>query len=217
MFFRRRIVNKDQLVDLAYNFIEENGYESLNEVNLAKKTHISKKKIREIASLEEIKRLVFHKANEFYNRSLEEALKMSIPMKNVTLNSIIFASKHKNLFLFLIHMFATHTQEEYNFMNITNNTFENTVKELYGLSEDASKNYVTVMSVYTFGLCLLSANSNGSLNMSSYASKLFDLSYAMCKTYYEHPELMNPKFDKEILFRDLVKSIAIDKAKKDEC
>ena len=27
----------------------------------------------------------------------------------------------------------------------------------------------------------------------------------------------NPKFDKEILFRDLVKSIAIDKAKKDEC
>ena len=123
MFFRRRIVNKDQLVDLAYNFIEENGYESLNEVNLAKKTHISKKKIREIASLEEIKRLVFHKANEFYNRSLEEALKMSIPMKNVTLNSIIFASKHKNLFLFLIHMFATHTQEEYNFMNITNNTF----------------------------------------------------------------------------------------------
>ena len=42
MFFRRRIVNKDQLVDLAYNFIEENGYESLNEVSLAKKTHISK-------------------------------------------------------------------------------------------------------------------------------------------------------------------------------
>lgn len=104
-------ITKDMIIEDAFRIVREEGAENLNVRSIAKRLGCSTQPVLyAFASVEEVKKAVYRKADEFHSAYLMN-LQGDNPFKEIGFQYIRFGAKEKNLFRFLFQTneFAGHS------------------------------------------------------------------------------------------------------------
>lgn len=156
------IINKDQLLQVAKNMVEQKGIESINARDLAKAAGISTKPIyRLYDSLETLKKDL----NEIIKREYDEFITKRVDNKNALITLCVayveFAQMHKNYFR---SMFLSNNLKWHSIDNVLNEKWnQSTIINLVNkqnLTFEEAKNLFMNVWVYANGLATLIASND---------------------------------------------------------
>lgn len=95
-------LTKEEIISVAVALINEEGYESFNARNLAKKLQVSTKPLyRVYKSMDEIKTDVDSEIYNVYDNYVNENIDQKNPLLSICISYVEFAQKYKNLFVSL--------------------------------------------------------------------------------------------------------------------
>ena len=160
---RKAIFTKDEIIEKAFLFVREKGFENLSARNLAKHMGISTGPFfSAFKSFEEIENLVIRKAKDFYKDNyFLPSLKDKIPFKSIGYNYIRFAKEEPKLFKIA---FRKEKEEENHYLpsyNENNKEALSVIMKAYNMDEKSAKKLFNNMSIYCFGLATLFAEGAG--------------------------------------------------------
>ena len=157
-------IEKEELLEAAFQLVKENGIEKLNARDLAKKCNCSVHPIfRTFQSMEGLKEAVYKKTEELYNdRMLNNQRNPEDGFLSFGLNYIDFAKNEKNLFKLL---FMTDAFKEQSIMDIVGNTqgddeIIHMLCQRTGLCEASAKELYAGIWITTHGIAAMFATNN---------------------------------------------------------
>lgn len=152
--------NRQQIIDTAFEMVRENGVESLNARNLARRIGCSTQPLfYNFSTMEELLASVIYKANEFYHSYIWQAMSEAKypPYKASGMAYIQFAKDERNLFNLLFMRDRTNEK-----VDVQNANFEEIVSMLmtnYGLSHDEAQFFHLEMWAVVHGIAAMQATS----------------------------------------------------------
>lgn len=152
--------NRQQIIDTAFEMVRENGVESLNARNLARRIGCSTQPLfYNFSTMEELLTSVIYKANEFYHSYVWQAMSETKypPYKASGMAYIQFAKDERNLFNLLFMRDRTNEKED-----VQNASFEEIVSMLmanYGLPHEEAQLFHLEMWSVVHGIAAMQATS----------------------------------------------------------
>lgn len=152
--------NRQQIIDTAFEMVRENGVESLNARNLARRIGCSTQPLfYNFSTMEELLESVIAKANEFYHSYIWQAMSETKypPYKASGMAYIQFAKDERNLFNLLFMRDRTNEKED-----VQNASFEEIVSMLmanYGLPHEEAQLFHLEMWSVVHGIAAMQATS----------------------------------------------------------
>lgn len=152
--------NRQQIIDTAFEMVRENGVESLNARNLARRIGCSTQPLfYNFSTMEELLASVIYKANEFHHSYIWQAISETKypPYKASGMAYIQFAKDERNLFNLLFMRDRTNEKED-----VQNASFEEIVSMLmtnYGLTHEEAQLFHLEMWSVVHGIAAMQATS----------------------------------------------------------
>ena len=172
--------NRQQIIDTAFEIVQENGVDSLNARTLARRIGCSTQPLfYNFSTMEELLESVIAKANEFYHSYIWEAMSEAKypPYKASGMAYIQFAKDERNLFNLLF--MRDRTDEK---VDVQNANFEEIVSMLvtnYGLSHDEATLFHLEMWAVVHGIASMQATSFLNLDTEMISTCLTDVFEAL--------------------------------------
>lgn len=152
--------NRQQIIDTAFEMVRENGVESLNARNLARRIGCSTQPLfYNFSTMEGLLASVIYKANEFYHSYIWQAMSESKypPYKASGMAYIQFSKDERNLFNLLFMRDRTNEKED-----VQNASFEEIVSMLmanYDLPHEEAQLFHLEMWSVVHGIAAMQATS----------------------------------------------------------
>lgn len=152
--------NRQQIIDTAFEMVRENGVESLNARNLARRIGCSTQPLfYNFSTMEKLLASVIYKANEFYHSYVWQAMSETKypPYKASGMAYIQFAKDERNIFNLLFMRDRTNEKED-----VQNASFEEIVSMLmtnYGLPHEEAQLFHLEMWSVVHGIATMQATS----------------------------------------------------------
>ena len=176
----RAKTNRQQIIDTAFEMVRENGVESLNARNLARRIGCSTQPLfYNFSTMEELLASVIYKANEFYHSYIWQAMSETKypPYKASGMAYIQFAKDERNLFNLLFMRDRTNEKED-----VQNASFEEIVSMLmanYGLPHEEAQLFHLEMWAVVHGIASMQATSFLNLDAEMISTCLTDVFEAL--------------------------------------
>lgn len=156
----RTIFEKEQVLNIAYNIVEKEGFEGLNARKIAKELNASVHPIfKHFKDMEELKKAVYEKIYSKYQEYMLNGINEEQAYKKMGLSYIKFAKDHPEFFK-IIFMQKTNLNAE-NFI-MADNAGDDVIKKgqiLTGLSFEEQKKFHVKVWIFTHGIaCLVATN-----------------------------------------------------------
>lgn len=172
--------NRQQIIDTAFEMVRENGVESLNARNLARRIGCSTQPLfYNFSTMEELLASVIYKANEFYHSYTWQAMSESKypPYKASGMAYIQFSKDERNLFNLLFMRDRTNEKED-----VQNASFEEIVSMLmanYDLPHEEAQLFHLEMWSVVHGIAAMQATSFLNLDTEMISTCLTDVFEAL--------------------------------------
>ena len=156
----RTIFEKEQVLNIAYNIVEKEGFEGLNARKIAKALNASVHPIfKHFKDMEELKKAVYEKIYAKYQEYMLKGATEENAYKKMGLSYIKFAKDYPEFFK-IIFMQKTNLNAE-NFI-MADNVGDDVIKKgqiLTGLSFEEQKKFHVKVWIFTHGIaCLVATN-----------------------------------------------------------
>ncbi len=153
---------KEQIIDTAFNLVEQQGIDALTARNLGKELGCSSAPIfTAFDNMEEVQLSVAKKAFALYSDYIAEGLKDAIPFKGSGRAYVRFAIDHPLLFRFLFMSKGNGETTHYLPSGDENSpAILAVIMNSYDISEEDAKRLYNHLSIYTYGLGVLFAQGN---------------------------------------------------------
>ena len=151
---------KEQIRDIAYEMVKEQGEDSLTARNLATRLRTSTAPIfTAFSGIEEVQNEVKKKAWALYCEYIKEGMKSEIPFKGTGLMYIRFAKDEPNLFKMLFMKGVREDNPTHYFPSGDTNEpmVRGEVENKYGLDEERARKLYNHLSVYVHGIAVMCA------------------------------------------------------------
>ena len=150
---------REEIIDVAYEIVKENGIDSLNARSLAKKLGGSVQLIyHNFTDMNELIEEVKEKIHIKYKESLEQATDKKYPYLAKGMSYVKFAKDYPEFYKILFMQESDMNIDEFFEVDkSTNENVMNSITKIFNVSEEKLKDFHTKVWIFTHGLACLTA------------------------------------------------------------
>ncbi|MBQ7670066.1 MAG: TetR/AcrR family transcriptional regulator [Clostridia bacterium] len=198
---------KDEIVDAAVAVASEKGMEALTAREVAAALAVSTRPIFTwFDTMEELKAAVYDRVMERYREYLERGLAQPIPFFGVWQQYIRFANEQPELYKLLyltkaggVSGGATEA------LRFSQELVRPSIMRIYNMDAATADKYFLHLWLTAFSFATLIVTDDCPYTEEEMLTIGTEVSLAVCKAYKEVPGLAKGEFDKDAIFRELVK------------
>ena len=199
---------KEEIVSAALGVVREKGIESLTTRAVAAVLGVSTRPIfTYYSSVEQLKADVYECAKQRYREYIERGLAEDIPFFGVGTQYIRFAKEEPQLYRLL---FLTKPGEAAGgaseALRYSQELVRGSIMRIYNMDADTADKYFRDLWLVAFGFATLIVTDDCPFTDSQMNAVLTEVSLSVCKAYKEIPGLPAGDFDRDAIFRGLVKN-----------
>ena len=157
-------------------------------------------------TVEELKREVYIYAKNLYKEYVENGLKAEIPFLGVGLQYLRFAKDEPNLYKYL---FLTPPDGVrggvMEGLKLSQELARESLMRIYNMDADTADKYFRDLWLVSYGITTMIAIGECPYTDEQISDIFTEFSLSICKAYKEIPGLTEGKFDKDAIFKELVK------------
>lgn len=198
---------KDEIINAAVEITRKNGIDALTARELASKLGVSTRPIfTYFDTMEQLKGEVHNYAKNLYQECIRRGLQEPIPNLGVGQNLIRFAKEepemYKILFLSPIDGAKDSVMEE---LKVSQDLVRDSIISIYKMDADTADKYFRDLWLVAYSFTTLIVTGACPYTDDEISALFTEFSISICKAYKEIPGLPEGNFDKEKIFRELVK------------
>ena len=198
---------KEEIVLAAAEIVRERGIDALTARELAAKLNVSTRPIfTYFDTLEELRKEVYHYAVELYRECIRKGLSEPIPALGVGMHYIRFAKEEPQLYRYLFlsppagvsggAMEALRTSQE---------MVRESVMTIYHMDAVTADRFFRDLWLVAYSFTTLIVTNACPYSDDEISALFTEFSLSICKAYKEIPGLGEGKYDKDAIFRELIK------------
>ena len=183
---KKPIYTKDDILDIAYAMVREEGIEALSARNLAKRMNTSTAPIfTAFSGIDEIVVELAKRAKALYSSYISEGLSNPLPFKGAGMKYIEFAKDEPKLFKFLFMSDNTYVKDTDYLPGGDSNEgrVRTNLEQSHSIDSDTARKIYNHLSIYAHGLAVLYAGQN-SVFSDSETSRLMSEAFFALKAYF---------------------------------
>ena len=198
---------KEEIIDAALKIAGEKGIDALTAREVAARLGVSTRPIFTwYETMDQLKADVHLAAKDLYLGYLEQGLAEPIPFLGIWHQYIRFAKEKPELYklLFLTKPGAI-SGGAMEAMRFSQNLARPSIMQTYNMDADTADKYFRNLWLAAFSFATLIVTDDRSFSDQEIFEIGAELSLSICKAYKEVPGLAEGKYDKDAVFRELVK------------
>ena len=177
---------REEILDIAYQMVREEGIESVSARNLAKKMNTSTAPIfTAFSGIDELIGALASKAHKLYSAYISEGLASELPFKSVGMKYIEFARREPKLFKLLFMSDNTYNKNTGYFPSGDSNEgrIRGSLESYHGVNSELARKIYNHISIYAHGLAVLFAGQNEVFSEEE-TSRLMSEAFLSFKEYF---------------------------------
>lgn len=198
---------KQEIIDAALETVRENGTDGLTARNIARRLGTSSHPIfTYYDTITELKRDVFTAANEIHRKYIGQGLKEKIPFLGVGRKYLAFAKEEPELYRLLYLTKpdgAVGSAAES--LKMSQDMVRESLMGIYNIDAYTADCCYRDLWLVVFSFATLIVTSDCPYTDAQMSAILTEVSLSVCKAYKEIPGLPSGDYDRDALFRELVK------------
>ena len=199
---------REEMVEAAVRVVREKGIDALTAKALASELGVSTQPVFTcFHTIEEAKREVRTAAERVYDRYVEDGLRMKVPFLGVGMQYIHFAKEEPQLYRLLF--LATSEDGSSSVMDAlhhSQNLVRESLQETYHIDAQTADRYYRDMWLVVHSLATLVVTGGCPYSEEEMGHILTGFSVSLCKSIKEIPGFVENKYDRDVIFRELVEN-----------
>ena len=198
---------KKEIIEAALEIAGEKGIEAVTAREVAKKLQVSVGPIfTYFSTMEELKSEVYKFAKERYREYVEFGLSGPIPFLGVGQQYIRFAKEEPELYkLLFLTKPSTASGGAMEALRFSQDLARESLMRIYNMDAHTADCYFRDLWLVVFSFATLIVTDDCPYTDEEMSAVLTEVSLSVCKAYKEIPGLPEGKFDRDAVFRELVK------------
>lgn len=203
----RNKFTREEMVEAAVRVVREKGIDALTAKALASELGVSTQPVFTcFHTIEEAKREVRTAAERMYDSYMEEGLHMKVPFLGVGMQYINFAKEEPQLYRLL---FLTTSEDGsssvMDALHHSQNLVRESLQQTYHIDAQTADRYYRDMWLVVHSLATLVVTGGCPYSEEEMGHILTGFSVSLCKSIKEIPGFVEENYDRDAIFRELVK------------
>lgn len=203
----RNKFTREEMVEAAVRVVREKGIDALTAKALASELGVSTQPVFTcFHTIEEAKREVRTAAERMYDSYMEEGLHMKVPFLGVGMQYINFAKEEPQLYRLL---FLTTSEDGsssvMDALHHSQNLVRESLQQTYHIDAQTADRYYRDMWLVVHSLATLVVTGGCPYSEEEMGHILTGFSVSLCKSIKEIPGFVEDNYDRDAIFRELVK------------
>lgn len=203
----RNKFTREEMVEAAVNVVREKGIDALTAKALASELGVSTQPVFTcFHTIEEAKREVRTAAERMYDSYMEEGIHMKVPFLGVGMQYINFAKEEPQLYRLL---FLTTSEDGsssvMDALHHSQNLVRESLQQTYHIDAQTADRYYRDMWLVVHSLATLVVTGGCPYSEEEMGHILTGFSVSLCKSIKEIPGFVEDNYDRDAIFRELVK------------
>lgn len=203
----RNKFTREEMVEAAVRVVREKGIDALTAKALASELGVSTQPVFTcFHTIEEAKREVRTAAERMYDSYMEEGLHMKVPFLGVGMQYINFAKEEPQLYRML---FLTTSEDGsssvMDALHHSQNLVRESLQQTYHIDAQTADRYYRDMWLVVHSLATLVVTGGCPYSEEEMGHILTGFSVSLCKSIKEIPGFVEDNYDRDAIFRELVK------------
>ena len=204
----RNKYTREEMVEAAVRVVQEKGIDALTAKALASELGVSTQPVFTcFHTIEEAKREVRSAAERVYDKYVEEGLRMKVPFLGVGMQYIHFAKEEPQLYRLLF--LTTNEEGNSSVMDALYHSQElvrESLQQTYHIDAQSADRYFRDMWLVVHSLATLVVTGGCPYSEEEMGHILTGFSVSLCKSIKEIPGFVENKYDRDVIFRELVEN-----------
>ena len=197
----------DEIIEAAVKITRTKGIDAVTAREVGATLGVSSRPLfTYFDTVEELKREVYLYAKNLYKEYVENGLKAEIPFLGVGQQYLRFAKEEPNLYKYL---FLTPPDGVrggvMEGLKLSQDLARESLMRIYNMDADTADKYFRDLWLVAYGFTTMIAIGECPYNDEQISAIFTEFSLSICKAYKEIPGLPDGKFDKDAIFKELVK------------
>ncbi len=198
---------KEDIIDAALNIARRKGIDAVTAREVAKELNVSVGPIFTwFETMDQLKAAVYAKAKEMYRGYINKGLSGPIPFLGLGQHYIKFAQDEPELYKLL---FLTRPDNvsggAMEALRFSQDLARESVTRIYNMDGETADKYFRDLWLVVFSFATLIVTDDCPYSDEEMSGILSEVSLSVCKAYKEVPGLPEGRYDKDAIFRELVK------------
>ncbi len=198
---------KEDVIDAAMKIAREKGIDAVTAREVAKELHVSVGPIFTwFDTMDELKTEVYKLAKEYYREYIERGLAGPIPFLGLGQQYLQFAKEEPELYklLFLSRPDRV-TGGAMEALRFSQDLARESITRIYHMDGETADKYFRDLWLVVFSFATLIVTDDCPYTDEQMSAVLTEVSLSVCKAYKEIPGLPEGNFDRDAIFREMVK------------
>ncbi len=198
---------KEEIIKAAVNITREKGIAAVTAREVGAALGVSSRPLfTYFDTVDELKKEVWHFAKNLYEDCVKDGLKSEIPFLGVGQNYIRFAKSEPELYKYLFLNPPDDVKgSAMDGLKLSQNLVRESLMQIYHMDGDTADKYFRDLWLVAYSLTTLIVTGECPYTDEEISALFTEFSVSICKAYKEIPGLPDGNFDKEAIFRELVK------------
>lgn len=198
---------EQEIIEAAVGITREKGISAVTAREVGAALGVSSRPLfTYFDSVEDLKREVYLYAERLYQDCVKEGLKMEIPALGVGLKYIKFAKEEPELYKYLFLSPPDGVKgSSMECLRLSQDLVRESIMNIYNMDAETADKFFRDLWLVAYSFTTLIVTGDCPYSEKEIASILTEFSLSICKAYKEIPGLPKGKFDKDKIFRELVK------------
>ena len=198
---------KEEIVEAAVSITREKGISAVTAREVGAVLGVSSRPLfTYFNSVDELKKEVFIYSENLYRDYVKQGLEMPIPALGVGLQFVRFAKNEPELYRYV---FLTppdlNRGSAMECLRLSQDLVRESIMKIYNMSADTADKYFRDLWLVAYSITTLIVMGDCPYSDEEISALFTEYSVSICKAYKEIPGIIEGNFDKDAVFRELVK------------
>ena len=198
---------KEEIIEAAVNITRKKGISAVTAREVGTALGVSSRPLfTYFDTVDELKKAVWLYAKDLYEECVKNGLKSGIPFLGVGQNYIRFAKEEPELYKYLfLNPPADVKGSAMDVLKLSQDLVRESLMRIYNMDGDTADKYFRDLWLVAYSITTLIVTGECPYSDEEISKLFTEFSVSICKAYKEIPGLPDGNFDKETVFRELVK------------
>ncbi len=198
---------KEEIIEAAVNIAREKGISAVTAREVGARLGVSSRPLfTYFDTVDELKRAVYDYAKKLYQEYVKEGLTAEIPFLGVGQSYIRFAKQEPELYKFLFLNSPSDIKgSAMEGLKLSQELARESLMRIYHMDGNTADKYFRDLWLVAYSIATLIVTGECRYSDDEISALFTEFSVSICKAYKEIPGLPDGNFDKDKVFRELVK------------
>ena len=198
---------KEEIIEAAVNIARERGINAVTAREVGARLGVSSRPLfTYFDTVDELKKEVYFYAKKLYQEYVKRGLKAEIPFLGVGQNYIRFAKEEKELYKYLFLTAPNGIKgSAIDGLKLSQDLVRKSLMHIYHMDSNTADKYFRDLWLVAYSITTLIVTGDCPYSDEEISALFTEFSLSICKAYKEIPGLPEGDFDKDRIFRELVK------------